>query len=260
MAAADVTDNNTSPRAIFLINLSLVPGAGDSRSGAQPPAGRVVNFCNWPDYIAPGLIEQVRAETGIEVNYDTYDGNSMLETKLLAGQSGCDVVVPTANFLQRQVAAGVYQPIDRTRLPNYGNLDPDMMSMLAGNDPGNRHAVGYMWGTTGIGYDARKVTALAPDAPPDSWRLVFDPAVARRLAACGIAFVDAPTSRRRKPRGCRSGPTGATSTRCRSSRISPAAASAWSSAGAATCCGRASAPARPGSTPTSATPSPRKAR
>jgi putrescine transport system substrate-binding protein len=154
---------------------------------------RVVNVSNWPDYIAPGLLEQFTAETGIRVNYSTFDGNEMLETKLLTGNSGYDVVVPSAAFLQRQVAAGVYQPIDRARLSNYDNLDPGMMALLATNDPGNLHSVGNMWGTTGIAYDARNVAALAPDAPTDSWRLVFDPKVAERLASCGIAFIDAPS-------------------------------------------------------------------
>jgi putrescine transport system substrate-binding protein len=174
-------------------------GGRDPASPAQNPGTvtaateRVVNVSNWPDYIAPGLLEQFTAETGIRVNYSTFDGNEMLETKLLTGNSGYDVVVPSAAFLQRQVAAGGYQPINRARLSNYGNLDPGMMALLATNDPGNLHGVGNMWGTTGIGYDARKVTALAPDAPTDSWRLVFDPKVAERLAKCGIAFIDAPS-------------------------------------------------------------------
>ncbi len=140
-------------------------GGRDPASSVRNPAPvsaateRVVNVSNWPDYIAPGLIEQFTAETGIRVNYSTFDGNEMLETKLLTGNSGYDVVVPSAAFLQRQVAAGAYQPIDRA----------------------------------GIAYDARKVTALAPDAPTDSWRLVFDPKVAQRLTSCGIAFIDAPS-------------------------------------------------------------------
>ena len=169
-------------------------GGQESADGTPPPTeSRVVNVYNWPDYIAPGLIEQFEAETGIKVNYSTFEGNEVLETKLLTGNSGYDIVVPSASFLQRQVEAGAYQPLDRTRLSSYGNLDPDMMAMLARNDPGNRHAIGYMWGTTGIGYDTRRVAALLPDAPTDSWRLVFDPAVAARLAACGIAFIDAPS-------------------------------------------------------------------
>ena len=174
-------------------------GGRDPASPAQNPGTvtaateRVVNVSNWPDYIAPVLLEQFTAETGIRVNYSTFDGNEMLETKLLTGNSGYDVVVPSAAFLQRQVAAGGYQPINRARLSNYDNLDPGMMALLATNDPGNLHGVGNMWGTTGIGYDARKVTALAPDAPTDSWRLVFDPKVAKRLTNCGIAFIDAPS-------------------------------------------------------------------
>jgi putrescine transport system substrate-binding protein len=174
-------------------------GRSDPASPAQnsgtvtAPTERVVNVSNWPDYIAPGLIEQFTAETGIRVNYSTFEGNEMLETKLLTGKSGYDVVVPSAAFLQRQVAAGVYQPIDRARLSNYDSLDPGMMALLATNDPGNLRSVGNMWGTTGIGYDARKVAELVPDAPTDSWRLLFDPKVAKRLASCGIAFIDGPS-------------------------------------------------------------------
>jgi len=169
-------------------------GGKDSTQGATAPAsGKVVNVYNWPDYMAPGLLQQFEAETGIKVNYDSFDSMEMLETKLLTGNSGYDVVVPSGPFLQRQAALGVYQPIDRGQLPHYGNLDPELMAMLAISDPGNTYSVGYMWGTTGIGYDARKVATLAPDAPTDSWRLVFDPAVASKLAGCGIAFVDAPS-------------------------------------------------------------------
>jgi spermidine/putrescine-binding protein len=105
--------------------------------------------------MAPELLEQFEAETGIKVNYDTFDSLEMLETKLLTGNTGYDVVVPSAPFLQRQVAAGVYQPIDRARLPHYGSLDPEMMAMLAVNDPGNAYGVGFMWGTTGIASRAR---------------------------------------------------------------------------------------------------------
>jgi putrescine transport system substrate-binding protein len=143
--------------------------------------------------MAPELIQQFEAETGIKVNYDTFDSSEMLETKLLTGNTRYDVVVPSAPCLQRQATAGVYQPIDRARLPHYGSLDPEMMAMLAVNDPGNTYGVGYMWGTIGIAYDARKVAAAVPDAPTDSWRLLFDPAVASRLANCGIAVVDAPS-------------------------------------------------------------------
>jgi len=100
--------------------------------------------------MAPELIQQFEAETGIKVNYDTFDSSEMLETKLLTGNTRYDVVVPSAPCLQRQATAGVYQPIDRARLPHYGSLDPEMMAMLAVNDPGNTYGIGYMWGTIGI--------------------------------------------------------------------------------------------------------------
>ena len=173
--------------------ITACSGKESTEGIAAPAPGKVVNVYNWPDYMAPGLLQQFEAETGIKVNYDSFDSMEMLETKLLTGNSGYDVVVPSAQFLQRQAAAGVYQPIDRTRLAHYGNLDPALMAMLAVNDPGNAYGVGYMWGTTGIGYDARKVAAALPDAPTDSWRLVFDPAVASQLAGCGIAFIDSPS-------------------------------------------------------------------
>jgi len=159
------------------------------------PAGtaRVVNVYNWADYIAPGVLEEFTTATGIRVNYDTYDSQEMLETKLLAGRSGYDVVVVSAHFLERLVPAGVFLPLDLAQLPSRGNLDPGLMARLAQYDPGNAHAVGYSWGTVGIGYDARKLHELAPDARTDSWRLALDPAVVARLAGCGVSIIDSPS-------------------------------------------------------------------
>src|SRR4029079_15051165 len=138
-------------------------------------------------------IEKFTAETGIKVNYDVYDANEILETKLLAGHTGYDVVVPTASFLERQVKANLFHKLERARIPNWRNLDPDVMQRLAQHDPGNEHAVNYMWGTDGIGYNVAKVKAALPNAPLDSWRLVLDPTYAAKLKDSGISILDGPT-------------------------------------------------------------------
>jgi putrescine transport system substrate-binding protein len=191
------------PRLVLLATLAALlaacgsPRSGDGATSAPDaaPAGTasMVNVYNWADYIAPGVLEEFTAATGIRVNYDTYDSQEMLETKLLAGRSGFDVVVVSAHFLERLVPAGVFLELDPARLPSRGNLDPGLMARLAQYDPGNAHAVGYSWGTVGIGYDARKLHELAPDAPTDSWRLVLDPAVVARLAGCGVSIIDSPS-------------------------------------------------------------------
>lgn len=153
---------------------------------------QVVYVFNWSDYVAEDTVARFEASTGIKVVYDTYDANEMLETKLLAGASGYDVVFPSARpFAQRHIQAGVYAPIDRATLKNYGNLDPTLLEGLQDVDPGNAHTVPYMWGTTGLGINVAKVReALGPDVPLDSWALLFDPANASKLAACGISVLD----------------------------------------------------------------------
>jgi putrescine transport system substrate-binding protein len=112
---------------------------------------KVVNIYNWSDYIDPGVLKDFEAQTGIKVNYDVFDSNEVLETKLLAGNTGYDLVVPTANFLERQVKAGVFQKLDKSRLPNLKNVDPDILRRIALHDPGNEHGVNYLWGTSGLG-------------------------------------------------------------------------------------------------------------
>ena len=154
---------------------------------------KVVNVYNWADYIEPSLIEKFTAETGIKVNYDVYDSNELLETKLMAGSTGYDVVVPTASFIERQIKAGIFRKLDRALIPNWSNLDPDILQRLSQHDPGNAHAVNYMWGTDGIGYNEDKVRAIMPDAPVDSWRLVFDPKIASKFKDCGISVLDSPS-------------------------------------------------------------------
>src|SRR4051812_14166609 len=137
---------------------------------------RTVNVYNWSDYIEPSVIESFTKETGIKVKYDTFDSNDTLETKLLAGKSGYDVVVPTAYFLERQIKAGVFQKLDKSKLTNIGNLWPEISRRLAAYDPGNQFAINYMWGTTGLGYNVKKVRdILGPDTTIDSWDTFFKP-------------------------------------------------------------------------------------
>jgi putrescine transport system substrate-binding protein len=162
-------------------------------AGAAKATGEVVNVYNWSDYVDPEVIKGFEQETGIKVRYDVFDSNEVLETKLLTGNSGYDVVVPSAYFLERQVKAGVFAPLDKAKLPGLANIDLELAASAARHDPGNAHSVVYMWGTTGIGYDRAKVTAIMPDAPLDSWQLIFDPAVLAKFKDCGISMLDDPT-------------------------------------------------------------------
>jgi putrescine transport system substrate-binding protein len=168
-----------------LVLASLLPIA------ASAQGERVINFYNWSDYIDPTVLEAFTKETGIKVRYDTFDANETLETKLLAGNSGYDVVVPTGYFLQRQITAGVFQKLDKSKLPNLANAWPAITQKLAFYDPGNQYAVNYMWGTTGIGYNVKKMhEILGPTATIDSWDLVFKPEQLAKFKDCGIHMLD----------------------------------------------------------------------
>jgi putrescine transport system substrate-binding protein len=161
-------------------------------AAAQTNRERVVNVYNWSDYIAPTVVEDFSKESGIKVRYDTFDSNDTLETKLLAGKSGYDVVVPTGYFLERQIKAGVFQKLDKARLSNLANLWPELSQRLATYDPGNQYAVNYMWGTTGIGYNARKAReVLGPNGTIDSWDIVFKPENLAKFKDCGVHLLDA---------------------------------------------------------------------
>jgi putrescine transport system substrate-binding protein len=152
---------------------------------------RTVNFYNWSNYMAPGVLEDFTRETGIKVVYDTFDANETLETRLLAGKSGYDVVVPTAYFLQRQIAANVFQKLDKSKLSNLANAWPVVTKRLAIYDPGNQYAANYMWGTTGIGYNVKAVQKiLGADARIDSWDVVFKPENLAKFKDCGIQVLD----------------------------------------------------------------------
>lgn len=154
--------------------------------------GKVLNLFIWADYLAPDTIASFEKSTGIKVRVSYFETNETLEARILTGNSGYDVVVPTAPYFQRQILSGAYRPLDKKMLPNLVNLDPAIMAKVALNDPGNTHGVVYAWGTYGIGYNAKKVAEVLPNAPLDSWRLIFDPAYAAKLAKCGINILDAP--------------------------------------------------------------------
>ena len=170
---------------VFAAMIAASPAAGD-----EPR----LNIYNWSDYIAPDTIPKFEAETGIKITYDVYDGNEVLEAKLLAGNSGYDVVVPSASpFMARQIAAGVYRTLDKAKLPNWRNLDPKILELVAGADPDNAHGVPYLWSDTGVGFNEKQVlSALGEEALVDSLALILDPANARKLAACGISLLDTP--------------------------------------------------------------------
>jgi len=172
--------------------------AACGKDASAPQAGpvaedKVLNIYNWSDYIAEDTIANFEKETGIKVTYDVFDSNEVLEAKLMAGSTGYDLVVPSLSFLGRQIKAGVFQPLDRTKLPNYGNLDAELMARIARQDPDNAHSVPYLWGTTGIGYNVDKVkAALGEDAPVNNWDLVFKPENMAKLKDCGVTFLDTP--------------------------------------------------------------------
>ena len=172
-------------------------GKPDSALRAAPSAesgavSKVLNFYTWSDYLAPDTIANFEKRTGIKVRVSYFDTNETLEARVLTGNSGFDVVVPTAPYLQRQIRSGAYQALDKTKLPNLAHLDPAIMSRVALNDPGNAHAVVYAWGTYGIGYNKKMLAAALPGMPLSSWSLLFDPKFAAKLAGCGINFLDAP--------------------------------------------------------------------
>ncbi len=153
-----------------------------------------VRVYNWSDYIDEALLTKFEEETGIKLIYDVFDSNEVLETKMLAGGSGYDVVVPSGTFLQRQVTAGAFQKLNFDKLSNAGNLWGAIQERTERYDPDNAYSINYMWGTTGLGVNVGKVTeALGEDAPIDSLALVFDPANMEKLAGCGVHFLDAPS-------------------------------------------------------------------
>ncbi|NHQ75160.1 polyamine ABC transporter substrate-binding protein [Roseovarius gahaiensis] len=161
--------------------------------GALSANAQEVRVYNWSDYIDEDLLDKFEEETGLDLVYDVFDSNEVLETKMLAGGSGYDVVVPSGTFLQRQISAGAFQKLDKSKLPNLDNMWDVVEQRTAQYDPDNAYSINYMWGTTGLGVNVGKVTELlGEDAPIDSWELVFDPENMEKLGDCGVHFLDAP--------------------------------------------------------------------
>jgi putrescine transport system substrate-binding protein len=185
-------------RAVLAAAVALVLTGCGARQETGRAAGsaaaeeKILNVYNWSDYIAPDLVRAFERETGIKVNYDVYDSNAVLETKLLTGRTGYDVVVPTGAFMAREIPAGVFLKLDPSLLPNLRNIDAQILLQSEPFDPGHAHGAHYLLSTSGVGYNVAQISAAMPDAPVDSLRMVFDPAVIRHFQKCGVTFIDAP--------------------------------------------------------------------
>ena len=194
--------------AIIAFALALVvAGCGRHEGTATPAAGsvaatalsssqtdleKVLNIYNWADLIDPSVVPAFEKEYGIKVNYDVFDSLEVLETKLLTGSTGYDVVGPSGAFIQHQIQAGVYQKLDKSLLPNLKNLDANLNRSVEVNDPGNQYGVIYLWGTLGLGYNTEKIAAALPSAPMDSFAMLYNPNVIKHFKDCGVLMVDAP--------------------------------------------------------------------
>ncbi len=194
-----VAPGKVSALAVLCAAVSLSAACGDShRAGAHTAAAReerdrqVLNLYTWADYLAPDTIPSFEKLTGIKVHASYFDSNETLESRMLTGHSGFDVVIASGPYFERQLRSGAYRALDESELPNLRNLDPAIAARAAAYDPGNAHGVVYTWGTFGIGYNERLVGDALPHVAIDSWRLIFDPAMAAKLARCGINMLDAP--------------------------------------------------------------------
>lgn len=180
-----------SAGARLALGVTLAAAAGGGAIPAQAQDGKVVNVYNWAEYTAPDTIPGFEKQTGIRVRYDVYDSNDTLQAKLLTGKSGYDVVVPSTHYASRQIEAGVFQKLDKSKIPNWKYLDPDIMALVATIDPGNQYAIPWGYGTNGLGYNVTKARqALGPDADLGSWDMLFKPENAAKLQSCGISMLD----------------------------------------------------------------------
>ena len=184
-AAADDTQNNPA--------IAAKPAQVAAASPVEMDDEKELNIYNWADYIGEHAIENFTKEYGIKVRYDTYDANETLEAKLLAGNTGYDVVFPSSTYYARMIPAGIFKKLDKTKLSNLGNLDPAITNLVAQTaDPGNQYAATYMWGTNGFAYNVDMIGKRLPDAPVDSLKMIFDPQVLAKFQDCGVSFLDSP--------------------------------------------------------------------
>jgi putrescine transport system substrate-binding protein len=192
-------------RALLIFTAFALAACGPPKHAAAPGGAttadndhsltdpeKVLNVYNWTDYIAPDIVPAFEKEYGIKVNYDFYDSNDVLQTKLLTGHTGYDIVVPTGSFAAGQIKAGVFRKLDKGLIPNLKYVDPDLARRMDPLDPGLEHSVNYFWGTEGVGYNVNKVRAAMADAPVDSLRMFYDPNVIRHFKECGVMLVDEP--------------------------------------------------------------------
>ena len=179
-------------RKTFVLGLALAGAGLAATSGAWAADPKVLNVYNWSDYIAEDTIRNFEKETGIKVNYDNYDANEVLQAKLMAGSTGYDIVVPSSHFAKQQIEAGLLQKLDRSKLTNWGNLDPALLKQLANVDPGNQYLVDWLWGYVTVGINVPKVKAALGELPmpENAWSLIFDPKYASKLKRCGVNFLD----------------------------------------------------------------------
>lgn len=179
---------NRIPTALFTQALVLALSVGSVQ------AAESVRIANWSGYIAPDTLTNFTRETGIQTTYDVIDSNETTEAKLMTGGSGYDLVSPSNHFLPRLIQAGAIQELDKSKLPNWNNLDPKLMQILEASDPGNRYAIPYMWVTVGIGYNVDKIKAIFGNTDiTQSWQMLFKPENIDKLKQCGVAFLDNPT-------------------------------------------------------------------
>jgi len=174
----------------ILTGLTACDGKGTTAAGTEE---KVLNVYNWADYIAEDTIPNFEKEYGIKVNYDVYDSTEVVEAKLLAGNTGYDVVVHSVRYSARLIPVGVYRPLDRSKLPLWSNLDPWVLGVMDGYDPGNRYGMPYMWGSTGYAVNVDMITERMPHAPLGSGAMLFDPEIVSRFADCGVSLLDEPT-------------------------------------------------------------------
>jgi len=179
-------------RKITALGLLVAAAALTAVGAVRAADSKVLNVYNWSDYIAEDTIKNFEKETGIKVNYDNYDTNEVLQAKLVAGNTGYDIVVPSSHFAKQQIESGLLQKLDRSKLTNWGNLDPGLLKQLANVDPGNQYLVDWLWGYVTVGINTPKVKAALGDLPmPDNaWSLIFDPKYAAKLKSCGVNFLD----------------------------------------------------------------------